>query len=118
MKFEYIKPKATVEAYGQTFEIPTKTIAVVDGINNAHKEIAETRGDAAKQVKAIKKGIAVFIGEEATEKLFPTNKEAEIDTDELSMFWLCLNRESNKLTQTLVDKYSDIKSHAPVPIKK
>lgn len=117
MKFEYNRPKITVEAYGETFEMPTKTIAVVDGVAKAQKAIGEAKS-TAEQVKAIKQGIAVFIGEEATEKLFPESKEAEIDTDEISAFWLCLNRESNKATQAVLEKYAVKNDRAPVPIKR
>lgn len=115
MKFEYSRPKVTVEAYGETFEMPTKTIAVVDGVAKAQKEIAEAK-DTAEQVKAIKRGIAVFIGDEAVERLFPTENEGEIDTDEISAFWFCLNRESNRATQAVIEKYSP--NRVPIPIKK
>ncbi|MCM1578085.1 MAG: hypothetical protein NC078_04720 [Ruminococcus sp.] len=115
MKFEYNRPKITVEAYGETFEMPTKTIAVVDGVAKAQKEIAESK-DTAEQIKAIKRGIAVFIGDEAVERLFPENTEDTIDTDEISAFWFCLNSESNKATQAVIEKYSPNRVH--VPIKK
>lgn len=97
--------------------MPTKTIAVVDGVAKAQKAISEAP-DTAAQIKAIKQGISVFIGEEATEKIFPKDKEKEIDTDEISAFWLCLNRESNKATQAVLDKYAVKNEHAPVPIKR
>lgn len=117
MKFEYTRPKITVEAYDEVFEMPTKTIAVVDGVAKAQKAISEAQ-DTAQQVKAIKQGISVFIGEEATEKLFPADTEAEIDTDEISAFWLCLNRESNRATTAVLEKYAVKNERTPVPIRR
>lgn len=115
MKFEYSRPKITVEAYGEVYEMPTKTIAVVDGVARAQKAISEAP-DTAAQVKAIKQGIAVFIGEEATEKIFPFDKV--IDTDEISAFWLCLNRESNRATTAVLEKYAVKNERTPLPIKR
>lgn len=103
MKFEYKKPENTVEAYGETYVIPTKTAAVVDAVAAAQSDINAAK-TAVEQVKAIKRGIAVFIGEDETERIF--KGDADIDTDEISAFWLCLNQESNKATQAVIDKYT------------
>lgn len=105
MKFEYNRPKTTVEAYGTTYEIPPKTAAVVDGVDAARKAIAASASKpAAEQIKAVKQGIAVFIGEEETERLFPA--DSDIDTDEISEFWLLLNHLSNEHTNKIIERYS------------
>lgn len=103
-KFEYKRENAVMEAYGKKYPIPTKTAALVDGINEIGKRLAVCK-NTLEVVKTTKEGIALFIGEEETDRIFPA-PDGEIDTDELSAFWLALNCESNKATKEIIEKYS------------
>jgi hypothetical protein len=107
-KFIYEKKPHTVEAYGSTYEIPPKTADVIDRLNEVGKAITNAAGKSAvESVKAMKVGVAIFIGEEETERLFPAADEmGGIDTDELSAFWMFLRNESNVATTEVIKKYS------------
>lgn len=104
-KFEYKREEYILEAYGKEYPIPTKTAVLVDGINGINKELTNCKNTAEIVVVTIK-GIALFIGENEAERIFPAEKINEIDTDELSAFWLALNAEANKATNKVVEKYS------------
>lgn len=104
MKFEYEKQSTTLEAYGKVYEIPTKTIDFVDAVNAAAKEIAGSK-TAEESVRATKAGVALFIGEEEAERIYPEERLNKIDTDEIAAFWWALNRASNEATQAVIAKY-------------
>lgn len=89
-KFKYTRENITLEAYGREYPIPTKTAALVDGINDIQKKLAACTS-AAETVAVTKQGIALFIGKEEAERIFPVNKLADVDTDEISAFWWALN---------------------------
>lgn len=103
--FEYSREIYTLEAYDRIYEIPTKTAVLVDGINDINTRLAKTT-TASEGVEVMRDGVALFIGAEETERIFPAAKLNEIDTDELSAFWWALNAESNKATQAVVAKYA------------
>lgn len=104
-KFEFVRENITLEAYGKEYPIPTKTAALVDGINDIQKKLAACTS-AAETVAVTKQGIALFIGKEEAERIFPVNKLADVDTDEISAFWWALNNESNNATRAVVEKYA------------
>ena len=105
MKFEYKRPDdMKLEAYGKVFEIPPKTAPLVDGVMEVNKEIST--GSASVQVKALRKGIALFIGEEAAESIFPSAELDKANVDEMSAFWFVLNEISNKETEAVIAKYA------------
>ncbi len=103
-KFEYKRENVVMEAYGKKYPIPTKTAVLVDGVNEINKRLTACK-NTIDVVKATKEGIALFIGEEETNRIFSA-PDGEIDTDELSAFWLALNYESNKATKEIIEKYS------------
>lgn len=105
MKFEYKRPEDTkLEAYGKVFEIPPKTAPLVDGVNKINKDI--TSGTASEQAAALREGIALFIGEEAAESIFPKSELDTLNIDEMSAFWLVLNDMSNRETEAVIAKYA------------
>lgn len=57
-------------------------------------------------VRCLKDGIALFIGKEKTEKIFPDDKISELDPDEILGFWSALNYELNRHQREIVAKYS------------
>ena len=106
-KFIYDKKPRIVEAYGKTFEIPPKTADIIDRLNEASAAIGAAK-TSVDIVRATKKGVSVFIGEEETERIFPEKDEASaIDTDELSAFWLFLKNESQKATMDVIRRYTN-----------
>lgn len=110
-KFDYVKNPTVIEAYGKQYPIPTKTAVLVDGVLAVQKKLGECKS-TVEVVRETKKGIALFIGEEETNRIFSAPDD-QIDTDELSAFWLMLNEESNKATRAVVEKYSP----KPIPAK-
>lgn len=109
-KFEYDRPVLTVEAYGKTYTLPVKTAEVIDKINSASKKSYEAKS-AIEQTAAIKEGIAVFIGSEEVERIYPDN--AAVDNDEISAFWMLLNSAANEFTAKITEKYK-----SPSAVKK
>ncbi len=105
MKFEYERKNITLEAYGKSYPIPTKTAALVDGINDVTKRLEECK-NAHEVVDVMRSGIALFIGDEEAERLFPADNSANIDTDEMTAFWWALSSASNEATQEVIKRYS------------
>ncbi len=105
MKFEYERKNVTAEAYGKIYPIPTKTAALVDGINDVTKRFEKAKS-ALEIVNILREGIALFIGETEAEKLFPADNSANIDTDEMTAFWWFLNNASNEATKEIIERYS------------
>lgn len=103
-KFDYVKNPTVIEAYGKQYPIPTKTAVLVDGVLEVQKKLNSCKS-TVEVVRETKKGIALFIGEEETNRIFSAPDD-QIDTDELSAFWFMLNEESNKATRAVIEKYS------------
>ncbi len=110
MKYEYKRSDfikdTTLEAYGKVFEIPPKTSSMADSLISVSERIAKNGATAMEQAAAMRDGIAVFIGEKNAEEIFPKGKLADIDTNEMSAFWLLLNNISNEETRAVLQKYS------------
>lgn len=109
MKFEYERKNITLEAYGKEYPIPTKTAALVDGINAVNKRINDSK-TAAETTAATRAGIALYIGEAEAERIFPEDKLSEIDTDEIGAFWWTLLNASAEATKAVIEKYAPNKS--------
>lgn len=109
-KFDYIRTAPVIEVKGKQYPIPTKTAVLVDGVMDIQKKLSECK-NTRQIVRATKQGLAMFIGEDEVNRIFPEPDE-QIDTDELSALWLMFNEESNKATREVVAKY------APKPVAK
>lgn len=94
-KFEYNSSPRIVEAYGRVYELPKKTVSFLDKILTVGREIVYCKNTSAV-VQKLKQGIAYFIGEDETERIFPDEKENTLDANELAQFWIFLNRELNQ----------------------
>lgn len=106
MKFEYKRPADTkIEAYGKVFEVPPRTSSLLGELGDIKKRITAA-GDIEGQLSTILDGIALFIGTEATEEIFPRSDLKNLNTDEVSAFWLCLNAASEKEGQLILEKYA------------
>ena len=107
MKFEYKRSDdITLEAYGRVFTIPPKTAPLVDGVNRVNAAIAAATATASDQVKALRDGVALFIGEDETESIYPAADIDAINIDEISAFWFVLNEMSNRETNAVIAKYA------------
>lgn len=94
-KFEYNSSPRIIEAYGRVYELPKKTVGFLDKILTVGREIVYCKNTSAV-VQKLKQGIAYFIGEDETERIFPAEKENTLDANELAQFWIFLNRELNQ----------------------
>lgn len=103
-EFRYAHTPRTLKAYGETFTIPVRTVDFEEKLNAARTSIggALTTSDV---IKEILKGIALFIGEASTEKIFPSEKLGELDVDEVMSFWQALNFELQRTQNEMLSRY-------------
>lgn len=108
MKFEYKRPDdLKLEAYGKTYEIPPKTAYLIDEVNKITERISAAGSSASDQMMAVRDGIALFIGEEEAERIFPRDTLlTAANSDEMTAFWFCLNECSNRETEAVMAKYA------------
>lgn len=104
-EFSFTRRAAKLKAYGEEFELPAKTVEFSDKLDAVRAEMLTTP-KTSDTVRSLKKGIALFIGEEKAEKLFPDDKLNELDPDEILGFWSALNYELNRHQREIVNKYS------------
>lgn len=104
-EFSYSKKPRTLKAYGEEYQLPVKTIEFSDKLVAANEAIVKT-SNAHETVSKIKEGIALFIGNEEAERIFPADKFGEIDIDEILGFWLALNFELSRSQNDLIARYS------------
>lgn len=105
-KFDYVPEEVSVEAYGKKYVMPAKTMNLAKAMREIFEEIDEYASDPEKRVISYKRGIALFIGAEETERLFPAEKEGETDMNELLEFFMSLNAGSSRATQAILNKYA------------
>lgn len=108
-EFSYTRKPRTLKAYGEEFAIPVKTVEFGDKLDEIGAELAEAK-KTSEVIRATKNGIALFIGEEAVEKIFPDEKFAELDVDEVMEFWSALNFELNRSQNERLAKYAAAKA--------
>lgn len=104
-EFSYTRKSRTLKAYGEEFSIPAKTVEFGDKLDSVRKEIV-VQERTSETIKCLKKGISLFIGSEATEKIFPNEKLMELDVDEVFGFWTALNFELNRTQNELLARYT------------
>lgn len=108
-EFSYTRQSRTLKAYGEEFVIPVKTVEFGDKLDSVREEII-TQKRTSDTIKSIKKGISLFIGSEAVEKIYPNEKLMELDVDEVSGFWAALNFEFNRTQNELLARYAAAKA--------
>ena len=79
-----------LKAYGGEYELPVKTAEFSERLDAVMEAILNT-SVISETVREIKNGIALFIGEDEAERIFPDENFRQIDTDEILCFWLALN---------------------------
>lgn len=108
-EFSYTRKSRALKAYGEEFVIPVKTVELGDKLDEIGAELAEAK-ITSDVIHVTKKGIALFIGEEATEKLYPEEKFNELDVDEVIEFWSALNFELNRAQNERLARYAAAKA--------
>lgn len=108
-EFSYTRKSRTLKAYGEEFVIPVKTVEFGDKLDEIGAELAEAK-ITSDVIHVTKKGIALFIGEEATKKLYPEEKFNELDVDEVIEFWSALNFELNRAQNERLARYAAAKA--------
>ena len=103
-EFRYIRTPRTLKAYDKEFAIPVRTVEFEEKLEQAGKTLSECR-TASETAQALREGVALFIGEEETERIFPKEKLMEIDVDELLGFWQALNFELKLAQEEQLSKY-------------
>lgn len=104
-EFSYTRKSCTLKAYGEEFVIPVKTVEFGDKLDEVKDEIAR-QTLTSETVRSLKKGIALFIGSEAVEKLYPEEKLPELEVDEILGFWSALIFELNRTQNEMIARYS------------
>lgn len=108
-EFSYTRQPRTLKAYGEEFEIPVKTVELGDKLDAIGAELADAK-NTSEVVTVTIKGIALFIGKEAAEKIFPAEKFKELDVDEVIEFWSALNFELNRAQNERLARYAAAKA--------
>ena len=103
-EFRYVRTPRTLKAYDKEFAIPVRTVEFEEKLEQAGKTLSECR-TAAETAQALREGVALFVGEEETERIFPKEKLMEIDVDELLGFWQALNFELKLAQEEQLSKY-------------
>ena len=105
-EFTYCRTPRVLKAYGSEYTIPVRTVEFDEKLTQAAKTISETATmSTSETVSAIREGIALFIGAEETERIFPKEKLPELDVDEVLSFWQALNFEMKQAQDELLSKY-------------
>ena len=103
-EFRYVRTPRTLKAYDKEFTIPVRTVEFEEKLEQAGKALSECRA-ASETAQALREGVALFVGEEETERIFPKEKLMEIDVDELLGFWQALNFELKLAQEEQLSKY-------------
>lgn len=103
-EFKYERASRALKAYGSEYTIPVRTVEFEEKLEQANKTISATP-TASDTITAIREGIALFIGDEETERIFPKGKLMETDVDEVLAFWQALNLELKLAQDELLAKY-------------
>lgn len=103
-EFRYVRTPRMLKAYDKEFAIPIRTVEFEEKLEQAGKTLSECR-TASETAQALREGVALFVGEEETERIFPKEKLMEIDVDELLGFWQALNFELKLAQEEQLSKY-------------
>lgn len=103
-EFKYERTPRVLKAYGTEFTIPVRTVEFEEKLEQAGRTLTGCK-TASETAQALREGVALFIGEVETERIFPKEKLMEIDVDELLGFWQALNLELKLAQDELLAKY-------------
>lgn len=104
-EFSYTQTPRTLNAYGKEYPIPVRTTEFSDKLDVV-RELINSAKKTSETVNAMKEGIALFIGIDETERIFPNEKLNDIDVDEILGFWLALNFELSRSQNETIARYT------------
>ena len=108
-KFSYARQSRKLAAYGTEYVIPVRTVEFAEKLDQSAKTIGSLT-TTSDTISAVCECIALFIGAEETEKIFPKAKLKELDVDEVLAFWQALNYELQRSQNELLAKYRPAQS--------
>lgn len=102
--FDYTRKPIEIEAYDKTYTLPIKTTKFNKQLTEvvlSFKGIA----DVVEVAEKLKNGIALFIGKDEAERIYPNVEDVEFN--EIMAFWQFLNNAVNgKETEIIKNEYS------------
>lgn len=110
--FEYKRAAVKITAYGNEYELPVRTTEFCDRQDSIDRKIADTSKPrtSAEIAEALKEGIALFLGDEETERIFPKEKIKGLDIDEITIFYNFLKDRSLQNLYDYTKKYSPVRA--------
>ena len=110
--YSCVRKPRIIKAYGNEYQIPVKTAEFSERLQSAIAAIAKTANtDIYDTVRKIRNGIALFIGEEEAERIFPDESFDKINIKEIIDFWALLNHELAAGQQKMLDEYMPMKNN-------
>ncbi len=109
--FTYARAAVKITAYDKEYELPVRTTEFCckqDAVDRKITDTSEER-DSADVAMCIREGIALYIGEEETERIFPKADIQKLDIDELNVFYNFLKDSALANFIEYTKKYSPIR---------
>lgn len=107
--FTYARTNTKVKLYDKEYELPVRTSAFCDRQDVIDRELADTSNIkvTADLVNILRRGVALFIGADEAERLYPTEgQEEDIDIDEIMSCYNFLKHESLNNLKEHNEKYA------------
>ena len=107
--FTYARTNTKVKLYDKEYELPVRTSAFCDRQDVIDRELADTSNIkvTADLVNILRRGVALFIGADEAERLYPTEgQEENIDIDEIMSCYNFLKHESLNNLKEHNEKYA------------
>lgn len=106
--FEYKRAAVKITAYGKDYELPVRTTEFCDKQDSIDRDFADTTKmrTSVEIAETLRKGIALFLGDDETERIFPIDKIQELDIDEITVFYNFLKDKSLQNFYDYTKKYS------------
>lgn len=106
--FRYERRNTKINAYGKDYELPVRTGEFCDRQDEIDRRIADMSKfrSTGEIIDLIKEGIALYIGAEETERIFPNENRDGIDVDEITVFYKFLKDASLRNLAEYSKKYA------------
>lgn len=106
-EFSFKRTPAVITAFGERMTLPVRNAELLDRLITADMRITAARS-AAEKAGALRQAIAVFIGDDLTEKHFPAADVKTLDMDLLQAFYsFCAEAVRKKSEELIAAKYSN-----------
>lgn len=106
--FNYQRAAVKITAYGKEYELPVRTTSFCDKQDAIDRKIMDTSKprSSADVAECFREGVALFIGDEETERIFPKAEIGNMDIDEITVFYNFLKDRSLQNFLEYSKKYS------------